>query len=165
MKYSCEPCKYNTDNKNSYNSHLLTNRHKKKIQTIKCEYCNNVIEDKELIKRHHTEECIPYYKKILHNKRDDYANIIKECNSKLDEMTSNIIETFCVLNAIAQENIRFLLINKEVVYDIPKNDLLDRVQKMTNERGQNGEFLSIFARLDPQVNKQLYANELDAAHQ
>lgn len=100
MKFVCELCKYETENKSWYDRHLLSNKHKKKL-IIKCKYCENELINESVILYHYENECIQYHKHLLKKKErknnkkfinyeDRIKNIIKEYEDKL----KNVIDGY-----------------------------------------------------------------------
>ncbi len=72
-KYSCIPCKYNTNKLNNYKQHCDTIKHKKNVGDIEptiyvCEYCSKEYNQKNSI-RYHTKKCKLLYDDIIERKK------------------------------------------------------------------------------------------------
>jgi len=83
MKFSCDKCKYNTNNKSNFNKHNTSSKHIKnsknnneiKITNFKCQFCNVYFSNVSNLYRH-TKKCI--IGNILEASKIETNNISKE---------------------------------------------------------------------------------------
>lgn len=137
--YNCELCKYNTENKNNYKRHLISNKHlnkginiKKSTELIKsknyqCQYCLKEFTLRQSLNRHINNVC----------KRNDYEDmkqLINLLNEQI-EIKNNQINDFIKQNDYNQKQNEVLQKQIELLsnkLDIKNKNLNNNFSK-TNE--------------------------------
>ena len=124
-KFICEPCNYNTDCKKDFSKHLLTNKHKKRIniQEVFQEIDNSEVHssDNKLTKNHHCE-CGKSY-----NHRQSLYVHRKKCNFKNIQDNSNIFEK------INDDNYKEIILKLILQNNILQNIIAEQQEKLNNK--------------------------------
>jgi hypothetical protein len=137
--YTCEFCKFNSNNKTHYTRHNLTQKHKKSIVKIQCEHCYKNCDTIELVEIHKKNECIEYYKYLLEEKNKEIHDLIIEQSDFLKETTSKTLSNcqYILKNFPNSPNFKVPLI------DVSENEFVQNIK----EGGINGVskvFLEMF---------------------
>lgn len=95
-KYNCEPCDFESDNKNDYNRHCNTNKHKNntvivpEIELFICNSCGNEYSSQSG-RTKHMKKCITLANKSNDNTTNDMLKEkIKSLKKKLNEKDTTI---------------------------------------------------------------------------
>lgn len=149
-QYTCETCKYATDNESYYKKHLNTKAHLlnnngdidkfHQARSMECKFCKMIYKDKNHINTHYAKcrakEIVEKYEaqidELKEEKIEKYEKQLEKVNKKLTEIKKKNLEYEKEIRMLKQEEI---VKYKEKINKLKKiiNKLEDKLKNIPNE--------------------------------
>ena len=113
IHYTCEICKYITNQHSNYDRHLTTNKHKSKVKVsqsnssvnkFSCKYCNKEYKHKQSVTNHIKYSC-------TQNKDEDLKELVRLMNQKIETQAKQIEKLMYKLEINGNINIQNNTVN------------------------------------------------------